>query len=153
MCPPNSPINKEYYQQVLITLQQHIRKKRPEFCNTWILHQDNARPYTATIIADYLTAHNIEVMSHPPYTPDVAPCDYWLFPTLKRHLRGQEFKTNLELNTATNSFLKSLPVAEFEKIILKKWTERIEKCLSNRGHYFEKQPALDFKSGDDCNSE
>lgn len=99
----NLLINKEYYQHVLTALWQHVRKKCPEICNTCILHEDNAHLHTATTIANYLTAHNIKVTSYLSYSSDLAPCDYWLFPTLKRHLYGQEFKTNQEVITATKN--------------------------------------------------
>jgi len=46
-----------------------------------------------------------EVMHHPPYSPDLAPSDYHLFPNLKQHLRGQRFSTDDELKYATEQWL------------------------------------------------
>ncbi len=47
---------------------------------------------------------------------------------------------------ATHKFFNSLAPADFAKTILEKWTEHMEECISNRKHYFEKQPAMVFES-------
>jgi len=38
-------------------------------------------------------AQNITTLPHPPYSPDLAPCDFFLFPKLKTHLKGYHFGT------------------------------------------------------------
>ncbi len=88
VCPPHTKINKEYYLTVLKTLKDHIRRKRSELIGRWVLHQDNATPHTAAVVQQWFQDQDIELMPHSPYSPDLAPCNFWLFPTLKRAFRG-----------------------------------------------------------------
>ena len=50
---------------------------------------------------------NIEPPQHPPYRPDVAICDFFLFPTAKDHLRGRKFESREELSTAITEALRT----------------------------------------------
>ena len=51
---------------------------------------------------------NIEPFQHPPLSPDLAICDFFLFPTVKDHLRGRKFKTIEELGTAIMDALRTV---------------------------------------------
>jgi len=53
------------------------------------LHHDNAPAHsTALVQAFFLAKHDITPACQPPYSPDLAPCDFWLFPKLKSPLKG-----------------------------------------------------------------
>jgi hypothetical protein len=47
---------------------------------SWILHHDNAPAHNALSVKTFLAKHKIPVLEHPPYSPDLAPCDFFLFP-------------------------------------------------------------------------
>ena len=96
---PGRTVNKEYYLQVLYNLRQAIRRKRPELCrdNSWILHHDNVPAHIALLIQQFLGKLKTAVMPQSPYSPDLAPCDFFLFPKLKRTLERQRFSTINEL--------------------------------------------------------
>ena len=49
----------------------------------WHFHQDNAPVYNSLLVTDYLTKMGIKTVPQPPYNPDIAPCDFWLFPKLR----------------------------------------------------------------------
>ena len=49
-------------------------------------HHDNASPHTAKGVIDYLKQEIFIIMKHPPYSPDFAPCDFWLFDYIKDRL-------------------------------------------------------------------
>ena len=51
---------------------------------------------------------NIEPLQHPPYSPDLAICDFFLFPTVKDHLRGRKFESREELGTAITEVLRTV---------------------------------------------
>jgi hypothetical protein len=57
----------------------------------WTLHHDNAPAYDALRVREFLAKKSITKMDHPPYSPDLAPCNFWLFPKLKNALKGQRF--------------------------------------------------------------
>ena len=50
----------------------------------WFLHWDNAPVHTAMVILKFLAKKRIKLLSHPPYSPDLTPADYFLFPKLKK---------------------------------------------------------------------
>jgi hypothetical protein len=67
---------------------RYLKKKQPhKEINEILLHHDNARLHVAHIIVNFLNARGIKTVLHPPYSPDLAPCDFWLFPEIKYPLR------------------------------------------------------------------
>jgi len=92
---PHTIVTGAYYTSVLAILRKHIVKKRPELHpNGWRLHHDNARPHVALTVMEYLARFNITCVPHPPYSSDLAPCDFFLFPSLKAKLRGTHFENS-----------------------------------------------------------
>jgi transposase len=53
-------------------------------------YQENGRPHTAKVAMGELTEIGGTPLEHPPYSLDLAPCDFWAFPTMKRELRGKK---------------------------------------------------------------
>ncbi|EFN73943.1 hypothetical protein EAG_11882, partial [Camponotus floridanus] len=51
-----------------------------------------APSHRATIVTDFLAKNSINVFEQPPYSPDLAPCDFFFFPKLKLPLRGSRFE-------------------------------------------------------------
>ncbi len=95
-----------------------MAKKCPHFKKRWVLHHDNARPRNTKEVTTFLQKHNIEVMVHSPYSPELSPCDFWLFPCLKTVLCRQLFEKDSELLNAVQTFLKAIPKADFQKTFL-----------------------------------
>ena len=58
-----------------------------------LLHHDNASAHTAAATLDYLQENGVQLVTHPPYSPDLAPCDFFLFPAVKKELKGKPFET------------------------------------------------------------
>eukprot|EP00794_Sanderia_malayensis_P014608 gene14608-16119_t len=68
------------------------RNKRPRTGLRGLLwHHDNASPHTAALTIDFLSENSIQLVTHPAYSPDLAPCDFFLFPTVKEKIRGTRF--------------------------------------------------------------
>jgi histone-lysine N-methyltransferase SETMAR len=67
----------------------------------WLLHNDNAPCHAALSVREFLVKHSISVVPHPPYSPDLALCDIFLFPRLKGTLKGKRFQdvAEIQLNT------------------------------------------------------
>ena len=74
----------------------------------WDLLQDNARPHIANVASAALTEVGGTTLKLPPYSPDLAPCDFWAFPTLKRQLRGKRFSSDDEVGNDTAAVLKGM---------------------------------------------
>ena len=73
-----------------------------------ILHQDNAPSHRAKMTQDLLRQFGWEVLNHPPYSPDLAPCDFFLFPKLKKMMKGIKFATETEVKRSLQANLKVL---------------------------------------------
>jgi transposase len=64
---------------------------------TWMLHHDNAPPHASLLILEFLAKQETIVVPQPPYSPDLAPADFFLFPKLKSTLKGRRFQTAEEI--------------------------------------------------------
>ena len=100
--PTGQTVNKEFYVEVLREFRKRLRQKRPALFKSshWHFRQDNAPVHNSIFVADYLT----KTVSHPPYCPDLAPCDFWLF--LK--LRGCRYETIEEMREAVTKVIDML---------------------------------------------
>ncbi|KAJ8943718.1 hypothetical protein NQ318_012485 [Aromia moschata] len=86
----NGIVMTEWSPEVLTTLRERVRKKRPELWKnkSWILHQNNAPGHNALSVKRYLAARGTPVLEHAPYSPDLPPCDFFLFPKIKSASKG-----------------------------------------------------------------
>ena len=85
-------INGAYYAAELRRLRQEIaRKRRDKLTRGVLLLQENAPAQKSKVAMIAATECGFEVLPHPPYSPDMAPSDFYLFPKLKSNLRGTQF--------------------------------------------------------------
>lgn len=136
--PPGQTVNQHYYLQVLKRLRESIRKKRTNLwlSGDWFFHHDNAPAHTALSVKQFLTKNGMTPIDHPPYSPDLAPSDFFLFPRLKRNMKGQRFTTVEEVKQNSLHELKAIPVDEFTNCF-EQWKKRLQKCITVDGNYFE----------------
>ena len=103
-------VNKEFYKTVLQRLRDAVRRHRPEErrSGNWILHSDNAPAHRAVTTNEFLAKHNIPSLPQPPYSPDLAPCDFFLFPQLKKTMKVRRFDyvEDIQANTTTKGYYK-----------------------------------------------
>jgi len=75
-------------------------------------------------------------MDHSPYSPDLAPCDFWVFPKLKNALKKQRFVDLSDIQHNVKTLLRGSPEAEFQ-YCFRQWHHRLTKCIASQGEYFE----------------
>src|SRR3954463_1923738 len=100
--PKGETINSARYQETLKKLTRSICRKRP-YLQDVILHHDNARPHTAQATTAAIAAKGWSVLSHPAYSPDLAPSDFHLFGPLKDYLRGQKLDDDESVKVAVKT--------------------------------------------------
>jgi len=107
--PPGQTVNAAFYVEVLKCLWENVRRKRSDQCrnNTWLLHHDNAPAHAALLTRQFLTANNTTVVPHPPYSPDLAPSNFFLFPKLKMKLKGRIFQMLEEIQAESQAVLNT----------------------------------------------
>lgn len=103
-----------------------------------VLHHDNASSHTSALTRAYLENEKIDLMDHPPYSPDLAPCDFYLFPNVKKKLRGKRFSSAEVAVEAYEKEVAQIPTSEWNQCF-SKWFLRMKKCIDCNGDYFEKQ--------------
>ncbi|UYV77797.1 hypothetical protein LAZ67_15002329 [Cordylochernes scorpioides] len=128
--PQGRTVNKEYYLQVMRNLREAICQKRPDLWKNknWLLHHDNAPAHTSLLVRDFLAKNNALMMPQPPYSPDLAPCDFFLFPKLKRPMKGRRYATLDEIKTASKEELKKILKNYFLKCF-EEWKNRCHKAV------------------------
>jgi histone-lysine N-methyltransferase SETMAR len=100
--PAGQTVNQHYYKEVLLRLREKVRRKWSQLFQSgrWLLHHDNAPAHIALSIQEFLVKKKIPVVPHPPYSPDLAPCDFFLFPRIKMKLKGRRFDDDtIKMNT------------------------------------------------------
>ena len=104
--PTGQTINKEYYFEVLREFWKRFLGKRPALFKSgqWHFQQDNAPVYNSIHVTDYLTKMGIKTVRQPPYSPDLAPCDFCLFPKV----RGYRYETIEEMKEAVTKVIDTL---------------------------------------------
>ena len=100
--PQGQTIHQHVYKNILRCLMCSVREKRRELWETrsWLLHYDNAAAHNALEIREFLAKNNIAVPEQPPYSSDLVPCDFFLFPKLNEVIKGTRFQASEAIKTA-----------------------------------------------------
>jgi hypothetical protein len=76
------------------------------------------------------------VIPHAPYSPDLAPCDFFLFPKMKLKLEGRRFDTIEEIQAESQRVLDTVTEKDFQEAF-QKCRSRWDRCVHAGGNYFE----------------
>jgi hypothetical protein len=77
------------------------------------------------------------VIPHPPYSLDLATCAFFLFPRMKRHMKGKRFADVSNVKNKTLEVLNNISTEEFQKCF-HQWEKCCYKCIEAKGEYFER---------------
>jgi transposase len=78
----------------------------------------------------------IPVVPQPPYSPDLSPCDFFLFSRLKNYLKGRHLGTLDNIQKNVTDELKGIPAEVFQHCY-EQWKQRLRRCVAAQGNYFE----------------
>jgi histone-lysine N-methyltransferase SETMAR len=119
-------------------LREAVRKKRPDAWreNRWTLQHDNAPSHSSFLVRDFLAKHATTVLPQPPYSSDLAPSEFFLFPKLKSTLKGHRFESIEAIKTNSLANLRSIPKPGFQEYF-RTVKKRSQRCRQSRGEYFE----------------
>jgi len=136
--PTGQTMNGVFYVGVLKRLLLRIRRVRPQYREkgSWRLLQDNAPSHRSKLVTDFLTNNDVLTINHSPYSPDLAPCDFYLFSKLHLPMKGQRYADIESIQKASTAILKDIPKVElrnsFDTLI-----DRAKRCIEANGSYFE----------------
>lgn len=136
--PEGSTMNANTYVEILKRLLRRIRRVRPQYAEqgSWCLLHDNARPHTALVVQQMLAEKGVVSLAHPPYSPDLAPADFFLFPKLKLSLKGKRFSDIPDIQSNVIQELNDIRRDDFARSFQELY-QRSQKCINLNGDYFE----------------
>jgi len=134
--PPGQRVNPAFYVEVLKRLWENVRRKRLDqwWNNTWLLHHDKAPAHAAFLTRLFSTDNHMIVVPHPPYSSDLAPSHFFLFPKLKMKLKGRRFRTLEEIQAESQAVLNKLRQNDFQECF-KTWQRHWHRCQASEGEF------------------
>ncbi len=102
----------------------------------YLLHDDNASCHMSGGMANFQQIHGIIQVPHPPYSPDLAPCDFFLFSYLKHQVRGMQFDSVRQMIEHIDKLMGDIPTSTWTAVF-KDWKRCMKKCVHFGGWYFE----------------
>jgi histone-lysine N-methyltransferase SETMAR len=126
------------------TSQFYIDHILPEICTLRepgtqrkvVVHADNAKPHVAKRVKQFMDDNGLRTASHPLYSPDLAPSDFFLFGHVKTALRGTVFENAEELLEAVTTILRGIPT-ETLLATFHQWMDRLQTFIDIGGDYVE----------------
>jgi hypothetical protein len=85
---------------------------------------------------EFVTNNNMFIVANPPYSPDLALCDFTLFPKLKMKLKGRCFETVSDFRRESQAVLDSIKENDFHGAF-ETWEKRWDHCIHSQGDYFD----------------
>ncbi|UYV72817.1 hypothetical protein LAZ67_10000876 [Cordylochernes scorpioides] len=131
-------ITGDYYANLVKQLREAIKeKRRGKLSRKIVYHQDNAPSHRSLQAMATIYDSGFELLPHAPYSPDLAPSDFNLFPHLKKSLSGIHFRSDeVVIDAVTSFFFESLETSFFLEGI-KALEHRWKKCIDLKGDYVE----------------
>lgn len=135
--PKGTTINADRYLDTLMKLHQAVRNRRRGMLSRKpVLLHDNARPHVARVTQSMITTLNFTQIRHPPYSPDLSPCDFAIFGPLKMALQGRTFNSDEEVEKAVTEWVNNAGGEMWFRAIYD-LVPRWNKCVDRLGEYVE----------------
>jgi len=129
--------NAEYYSSLLVQFEDILKEqRRGKFTKAVLFLHDNAPAHRALATQKKLAYLGFQCLDRPPYSPDLAPSDYHLFPGLKKQLKVRHFSSDAEVIAAAKNWLDGQHCDNF-LIGLQKLEQRAKEGIELRGEYVE----------------
>jgi len=120
-----------------VQLKDILKEKRSGKVTKGVLFLHNAPVHRALATQKKLAYLSFQCLDHQPYSPDLAPSDYHLFPGLKKQLKGRYFSFDAEVIAAAETWLDGQQSDFFLSGLQKLKEQRAKKCIELRGEYIE----------------
>ena len=105
-------------------------------CARFVPHQLNAPPHRSKKVSEFFMKKRISLINHPPYSPDISPRDYFLFPKLTTKMKGAFYDDIPTIQAAVTEVLKNIPINHIKKS-MHALVDRSKRCIESNGTYFE----------------
>ncbi|GFW41658.1 mariner Mos1 transposase [Trichonephila clavipes] len=119
-------------------LREYIRRKRPQFWqkdDRYLLH-DNASVHRSQLVKQFHAKIRTGMLPHSPYSPDLAPCNFYLFPSTNKHLQGRRFVLSDYMKVTSQEDIREVEKNGFQSCFHKLY-ELWQKCIVTQRKYLE----------------
>ena len=120
----------------ILHVELGLSKKSARWVPKLLSDEQKEERVRTCVVKNWLAAKKIQLLPHPPYSPDLAPADFFLFRRVKEELAGLHL-TQESLKTAWEGVTRTIAEDEFAAAF-RRWYERSEKCVRIQGGYVEK---------------
>ena len=132
-------VTEAYYADLLRQLREKTKQiRRGKLTRGGLFHQDNVLAYIFTVAMAVIQKCGFQLVEDPPYSPDLVPSDYYIFPKIKKELRGYYFARDDDVMNAVDHFLRDQNGTFYTEGILRLLHYRWTKCVNVGGDYVEK---------------
>jgi transposase len=134
--PKGSCFNAEYYRDNILTELIQLRPQAGE--RNLVIHADNPSAHTAQECLTSCAENGLQLATHPPYSPDLAPSDFFLFGYVKNRLQGIVFASREELLAGISQVLDDIPPEALPRVF-EHWIERLQLVSQNNSDTIDKK--------------
>ena len=137
-CPSGHTVTGRFYKNsVLKKMKEFYNKKRPSkgWSGVHLFHDASSSSHKCEVVKSFKASAKVKVLNHPPYSSDLSPCDFFVFPRLKKMLSGNKYMSS-SLGSTIYQCLQQIPKEDYLSAFLD-WVKRLQKCVSVKGEYFE----------------
>jgi hypothetical protein len=137
--PKGMKFDAEYYNYISHILDPIAEWRRSQVGRSdrrLHVHADNVHPHTAKKVAEFLAGNGMRRVPHPPYSPDPAPCDFYLFGYIKGRLADASLEVPDQLLQAIDAISQPIGKAKLERVF-QEWMHRLAQCCVAVGDLVE----------------
>ena len=118
-------------------------KRKVGGVESFVFHMDNAPCHNSRATREYLEENKVVRIDHPPYSPDLAPCDFYLFGYIKNTFANTVFNSVEDAVEEITAFVEGIPKKQLIAVF-DEWRRRLQSCIERKGEY------TFLPSKDDC---
>jgi histone-lysine N-methyltransferase SETMAR len=137
LMPEGRTMNSTYFCETILPKVASVAFQKRRLCRRKIMiHFDNAPIHNSKDSLEKIASLKMKRLKHPPYSPDLAPCDFFLFGYIKKQLAGRSFSTSEELFLAVHDVIEAIS-GEVILNVFHGWMRRLQMCIDLMGDYVE----------------
>ena len=91
-----------------------------------------APPLMCEVVKSFLASEKVKNLNHPPYSPDLSPCDFFVLPRLKKMLSGNKYTSRSSLGSSIYQCLQQIPKKDYLSAF-RDWVKRLQKMCFSKG--------------------
>jgi histone-lysine N-methyltransferase SETMAR len=134
--PEGQKYNSQFFAETILpSLVTRLSVRRPKLKATAAhLHLENAKPHNSWLSIEKMEESGFIRVRQPPYSPDLAPCDFFLFGCLEFQLEDKTFFDEDSMKQEVRRILMEIPVTPLHSV-MDEWIQRLRRCIELGGEY------------------